>query len=82
MRLASVALVTLEKVTMRLSQSDRMELGDHLAHIATQLARVSAYMSRRNTGGKHADAVRAQNQAARKVRQALGFTYGNDQIHF
>lgn len=49
---------------------------------AIKLARFAAYLSRRMTGGKHADAVKAQNQTARKVRQALGYTYADDQIHF
>lgn len=52
------------------------------AHLATTYARMSAYFSRRMAGGKHADAVKAQNIAARKVRQALGYTYADDKITF
>lgn len=49
---------------------------------ATKLARYSAYISRRINGGKHEDAVRAQNRAARRVRQALGYTYADDAVNF
>jgi hypothetical protein len=60
----------------------RRTLDDQAAAIATRYARLSAYISRRESGGKHADAVKAQNAAARKVRQALGFTYKDDGITF
>lgn len=52
------------------------------AILATQYSRLSAYLSRRVAGGKHADAVKAQNNVARRVRQALGYTYADDSITF
>lgn len=65
-----------------LPMDERMELIEQFSARATHLARLAAYLSRRLTGGKHADAVKAQNRAARKVRQALGFTYADDAIVF
>lgn len=52
------------------------------AELAVTYARLSAYLSRRMAGGKHADAVKAQNKAARGTRQALGYTYKDDAISF
>lgn len=49
---------------------------------AVYYARMAAYISRRRSGGKHADAVKAQNQVARRVRQALGYTYADDKVTF
>lgn len=66
----------------RLSFDDKRKIDDDAAATATKYARLSAYLSRRMAGGKHGDAVKAQNQAARKVRQALGFTYKDDAITF
>lgn len=52
------------------------------ALVAVRAARFSAYLGRRMSGGKHVDAVKRQNQVARKVRQALGYTYADDRITF
>jgi hypothetical protein len=52
------------------------------AEAAVYYARLSAYLSRRMSGGKHADAVKRQNQVAAKVRQALGYTYKEAPIEF
>lgn len=65
-----------------LDTNQRYELERQLSQDAVQLARLAAYISRRQTGGKHDDAVKAQNTAARKVRQALGYTYADDKITF
>jgi len=66
----------------KLSTDQRYELERMISSDAVQLARFSAYLSRRMSGGKHADAVKAQNRAARRVRQALGYTYADDAITF
>ena len=66
----------------RASADERRIIDDQAAAAATRYARLSAYISRRLSGGPHADAVKRQNQAARKVRQALGFTYKDDAISF
>lgn len=65
-----------------LPQHEAYRLESELATLATHAARLSAYISRRLTGGKHDDAVKAQNTAARKVRQALGYTYADDSVRF
>jgi len=65
-----------------LTADQRRQIDDEAAATATKCARLSAYISRRLSGGKHADAVKAQNQAARRTRQALGFTYKDDAITF
>lgn len=65
-----------------LSFDERRKLDDDAAAQATRYARLSAYLSRRLSGGRHEDAVKKQNQAARKVRQALGFTYKDDAVTF
>lgn len=65
-----------------LTLDERMALSDKAAAHATHHTRLCAYVSRRMSGGKHADAVKAQNTAARKVRQALGYTYTDDAITF
>lgn len=65
-----------------LGTDQRYELERQISSQAVQLARFSAYLSRRMAGGKHSDAVQAQNRAARKVRQALGYTYADDAITF
>ena len=61
---------------------ERRVADDDAAAQATKYARLSAYLSRRMSGGGHADAVKRQNEVARKVRQALGFTYKDDAITF
>lgn len=66
----------------KLSTDERMHTNDHAAATCERLARFVAYTSRRMAGGKHTDAVRAQNTAGRRVRQALGFTYADDKITF
>lgn len=66
----------------RLTVGERMALDSALSDIATKAARLSAYLSRRATGGDHKAAVQRQNQVARKVRQALGYTYADDKITF
>ena len=81
-RFAALPPVKWQAAYERLSTDERMALTDSAAHTATKLARVSAYVSRRMSGGKHEDAVKNQNQSARKVRQALGYTYTDDQITF
>jgi hypothetical protein len=66
----------------RLSGDERRRIDDKAAAAATKHARLSAYIARRLSVGKHDDAVTRQNQTARKVRQALGFTYTDDAITF
>lgn len=67
---------------------ERLHSGEAHAHeraaaaLATHAARLSAYLSRRLSGGTHDDAVKAQNRAARGVRQALGYTYADDRVTF
>lgn len=65
------------RVTEELQEAER-----RAAALATHYARVSAYLSRRMSGGRHDAAVQAQNRTARKVRQALGYTYADDKITF
>lgn len=81
-RFARLPMVKWEAAYERLSADERRQVDDNAAAIATHYARVSAYLSRRLAGGKHADAVKRQNQTARRVRQALGFTYTDDSITF
>lgn len=45
-------------------------------------ARAWAYLSCRSNTGSHADAVKAQNRTAARVRKALGFTYPKDEVTF
>lgn len=71
-----------EKAIDRMSTVGRMQLEDEAAALAMRAARLSAYISRRMSGGKHADAVKRQNETARKVRRALGFTYPDTPITF
>lgn len=80
--LMGAPMVEWRKLCEKMSQEDRRETEETLAQLATRAARASAYLSRRETGGKHDDAVRRQNQVARSVRQALGYTYGRDDITF
>ena len=82
MKLLRTPPVRWERAVTRMRTDDRMRLCDEAAALATRAARISAYVSRRLSGGKHADAVTAQNQAARRVRQALGYTYADDKITF
>jgi hypothetical protein len=82
-RRARIPMVQWEDACKSLSQTDAMALSDTAAQEAVLLARYSAYLSRlRVTGGNHTDAVKQQNFAARKVRQALGYTYADDAILF
>lgn len=82
MRLLNVPMVRWERAVDRMSTDEQMRLSDTAAALATRAARLSAYISRRHTGGKHVVAVHAQNRAARRVRQALGYTYADDKITF
>jgi hypothetical protein len=80
--LLEAPMVHWAKLCERMSQEDRLETEGVLAQLATRAARASAYLSRRETGGKHDDAVKRQNEVARRVRHALGYTYGRDDITF
>lgn len=64
------------------SQTEIQQIEREAAELATAYARLSAYLSRRLSGGRHTDAVRRQNQAAARVRQALGYTYKDAPITF
>jgi hypothetical protein len=75
-------MVKWEAAYENLTTDQRRVIDDEAAAAATRYARLSAYLSRRLAGGKHRDAVKRQNQAARRVRQALGFTYTDDAITF
>ena len=77
-----LAPVDWDREYQRLTTDERYELERAITCDAVQLARFSAYLSRRMAGGKHGDAVKRQNQTARKVRQALGYTYADDKITF
>lgn len=79
---ALLALVDWEAEVARLSTDEAWSLDEAAAAMAVHCARLSAYLSRRRTGGRHTVAVKHQNQVARKVRQALGFMYGDDSITF
>ena len=81
-RTLKIPPVRWEALNARLSTTDRMKLEDQLTHLTVWTARLAAYLGRRQSGGKHADAVKRQNQVARKVRQALGYTYADDKITF
>lgn len=81
-QLVLLPMVKWERAYDNLTADQRRIIDDEAAAAATQYARLSAYISRRLAGGKHADAVKRQNQSARKVRQALGFTYKDDSITF
>ena len=81
-RWLDVSMVRWEKRIEALSTDERMRLADQCASACVWLARLNAYISRRISGGKHKDGVVAQNRAARKVRQALGYTYADDKITF
>lgn len=78
----NLPMVEWEAAYAELSSDERRAIDDQCAALATVASRLSAYLSRRMAGGKHTDAVKAQNVAARKVRQALGFTYKDDSITF
>jgi hypothetical protein len=60
----------------------RRKLTDQADHLATNLARFSAYLRAREQGRTHEQAVRAQNTAAAKVRRALGFSIARDDKSF
>lgn len=82
LRFMATPMVRWHATINRMNTSDRMALTDTLAAFAQTATRASAYVSRRHTGGRHIEAVKAQNQACRKVRQALGYTYADDQVTF
>lgn len=65
-----------------LREAERYDFEQTIAATAVQAARLSAYISRRQSGGRHEDAVKRQNQVARRVRQALGYTYADDALDF
>lgn len=77
-----LAMVDWQKTIDAMPQNERHELESYLAALAQHSARASAYISRRVMGGKHEDAVKRQNEVARKVRQALGYTYADDKVTF
>lgn len=62
--------------------ASRIEIASMLDDITTRAARASVYITTRHHGGTHADAVRAQNRIARKIRKVLGYTYPDQPIHF
>jgi hypothetical protein len=82
MKLLRTPMVRWDARYKRMSENDRWETSEQAVLVAVRAARLCAYLSRRRSGGTHADAVKAQNEAARKVRQALGDTYANDAITF
>lgn len=82
LRLALLPAVEWEATVDALSTEDRFEYERTIATAAERYARASAYLSRRMSGGKHEDAVKAQNKAAARVRQALGYTYAESPITF
>lgn len=65
-----------------MTTDEKMQISNTAAALATHYARLSAYLSRRHAGGKHDDAVKAQNRTASRVRQALGYTYKDAPITF
>ena len=71
-----------ESLYKRVGAADVFRTEAEAAEIATHLARISGYISRRMNGGKHTDAVKSQNRVARGTRQALGYTYADDKITF
>lgn len=81
-RILKLSLSRIPAYYDKLDTAARMEACDAAASASVWLARVSAYISRRLSGGKHEDAVKAQNACAAKVRQALGYTYKDDKLTF
>lgn len=57
-------------------------LADQLDGYCVWAARAASYAETMRNGGEHADAVKAQNKTAAKVRKALGFTYPKQDIQF
>lgn len=82
MKLLNMPKVKWARTVAKMNADQMMRLSDEAARLSTEAARVSAYISRRLSGGKHDDAVKAQNRVARGVRQALGYTYKDDAISF
>lgn len=66
----------------QMSLSQRQELADHAAALAIKAARLAAYADAARLNVGHYKSVRRQNSIAAKVRRALGFTQGRDDIHF
>lgn len=64
------------------SEREIAALVDDAAALAIRAARLAQYVTARNHGDRHDQAVRAQNTAAGKVRIALGFTRRRNDIHF
>lgn len=77
-----VPMAEWERAYTLYSQTEIQQIEREAAELAAGYARLSAYLSRRMSGGKHSDAVKRQNQAAAKVRQALGYTYKDAPITF
>lgn len=82
MKIINRPMAAWDKAVTKLPTQARMDLLQELGVLTIRAARLEAYLYRRHAGGKHADAVKAQNQVARRVRQALGYTYADDAIHF
>lgn len=60
-----------------------LELADRdTAWAAIHLVRLAAYLRARRNGHGHDDAVKRQNTAAGRVREALGFTQHRDDLTF
>lgn len=82
-QLVNRPMVEWDRRTLSIAKvADLMAIDDQAAAVAVRYARLSAYIARRRSGGTHADAVKAQNQAAARVRQALGYTYKEAPINF
>lgn len=65
-----------------LSTELRQSIESDIAALTIKAARLSAYLTVCTLGGGHEQAVKRQNQVARKVRRAMGYTYADDAITF
>jgi hypothetical protein len=76
------AMISWDETNNAMSHEERHRVEAAAAGIAEAAARLSAYLSRRASGGTHSQAVARQNQAASRVRAALGYTYKHAPINF
>ena len=81
-RIANQPMVAWERLVLRLPQNIRIEVEQELCARIQRFTRLACYISRRTTGGRHADAVKAQNRGVAKVRAALGYTYKQEPVVF
>lgn len=81
-RFVNAPMVKWAQLHDRMREGDRWDVDHHYAAMVERYARAEAYISRRRSGGTHADAVKASNKVAERVRRAMGFTYPRQNITF